>query len=72
MKYYVASIFEKLIRKDERFQSYLSKLDQTRDHVQQTELGHFTPSSQNPKARIMNHGPLLRWGQMVFYHLTHD
>ena len=71
MKHYAANVFEKLIGKDERFQSYLSKLGQTRNHVQQTELGHFTPSSQKPKARFMNLGPSLRWGKMVSYHLTH-
>ena len=47
------------------------KLGQTRNHVQQTELGHFTPSSQKPKARFMNLGPSLRWGKMVSYHLSH-
>lgn len=71
MKHFAANVFEKLIGKDERFQLYLSKLGQTRSHVQQTELGHFTPSSQKPKARFMNLGPSLRWGKMVSYHLSH-
>jgi len=71
MKHFAANVFERLIGKDERFQLYLSKLGQTRNHVQQTELGHFTPSSQKPKARFMNLGPSLRWGKMVSYHLSH-
>ena len=71
LKHFAANVFEKLIGKDERFQSYLSKLGQTRNLVQQTELGHFTPASQKPKARFMNLGPTLRWGQMVSYHLSH-
>lgn len=71
LKHFAANVFEKLIGKDERFQSYLSKLGQTRSQVQQTELGHFTPASQKPKARFMNLGPTLRWGQMVSYHLSH-
>lgn len=29
------------------------------------------PPSQKPKARFMNLGPVLRWGQMVSYHLNH-
>ena len=71
MKHYAANVFEKLIGKDDRFQfqSYLSQLGQTRNHVQQTELGHFTPAAQKPKARFMKLGPSLRWGQMVSYHL---
>ena len=71
MKHFAANVFERLIGRDERFQLYLSKLGQTRNHVQQTELGHFTPSSQKPKARFMNLGPSLRWGKMVSYHLSH-
>ena len=70
LKHFAANVFEKLIGNDERFQSYLSKLGQTRSQVQQTELGHFTPASQKPKARFMNLGPTLRWGQMVSYHLS--
>jgi len=70
MKHYAANVFEKTIGKDERFQEYLSKLGRTRSRVQQTELGHFTPPPQKPKARFMNLGPTLRWGQMVSYHLS--
>jgi len=66
MRHVAANIFERLVGKDERFQLYLSKLGQTRNHVQQTELGHFTPSSQKPKTRFMNLGPSLRWGEDGF------
>ncbi len=71
MKHYAANVFEKLIGKDERFQEYLSKLGRTRSTVQQTELSHFTPPPQKPKARFMNLGATLRWGNMVSYHLSH-
>lgn len=70
MKHYAANVFEQLIGKDERFQEYLSKVGRTRSAVQQTELSHFTPPPQKPKARFMNLGPTLRWGQMVSYHLS--
>lgn len=70
MKHYAANVFEKMIGKDERFQEYLSKLGRTRSAVQQTELSHFTPPPQKPKARFMNLGTTLRWGQMVSYHLS--
>jgi hypothetical protein len=72
MKHYAANVLEQLIGKDERFQAYLSKLGRTRSAVQQTELSHFTPPPQKPKARFMNLGPTLRWGQMVSYHLSHS
>ena len=71
MKHYAANVFEQLIGKDERFKEYLSQLGRTRSTVQQTELSHFTPPPQKPKARFMNLGPVLRWGQMVSYHLSH-
>ena len=71
MKHYAANVFEQLIGKNECFQEYLSKLGRTRSAVQQTELSHFTPPPQKNKARFMNLGPLLRWGQMVSYHLSH-
>jgi len=70
MKHYAANVFEQLIGKDERFKEYLSKLERTRSTVQQTELSHVTPPPQKPKARFMNLGPVLRWGQMVSHHLS--
>jgi hypothetical protein len=72
MKHYAANVFERLIGKDERFQEYLSKLGRTRSAVQQTELSHFTPPPQKPKARFMNLGPTLRWGNMISYHLSNS
>ena len=72
MKHYAANVFEQLIGKDERFQEYLSKLGRTRSAVQQTELSHFTPPPQKPKARFMNLGPTLRWGSMISYHLSNS
>ena len=71
MKHYAANVLEQLIGTDQRFQEYLSKLGRTRSTVQQTELSHFTPPPQKPKARFMNLGPVLRWGRMVSYHLGH-
>lgn len=70
MKHYAANVFEKMISDDGRFKEYLSQLGRTRSAVQQTELSHFTPPPQKPKARFMNLGPTLRWGQMVSYQLS--
>jgi len=70
MKHYAANTFEKLIGKSDRFSRYLSQLGRTRSAIQQTELSHFTPPPQKPKARFMNLGPTLRWGQMISHHLS--
>jgi hypothetical protein len=71
MKHFAANLFEKLIGKSDRFGKYLSQLGRTRWQVQQTELSHFAPPPQKPKARFMNLGPTLRWGHMVSHHLSH-
>lgn len=71
MKHFAANVFEKLIAKDDRFQEYLSRLGRTRCQIQQTELSCFLPPPQKPKARFMNLGPTLRWGQMISHHLSH-
>ena len=70
MKHFAANIFEKLIGKSDRFGQYLSQLGRTRSAIQQTELSHFNPPPQKPKARFMNFGPTLRWGQMILHHLS--
>ena len=70
MKHYAANTFEKLIGKSARFGQYLSQLGRTRGAIQQTELSHFTPPPQKPKARFMNLGPTLRWGRMISHHLS--
>lgn len=70
MKHFAANTFEKLIGKSEQFTEYLSQLGRTRCQIQQTELSHFAPPPQKPKARFMNLGPTLRWGQMISHHLS--
>lgn len=70
MKHFAANTFEKLIGKSELFSEYLSLLSLTRCRIQQTELGHFSPPPQKPKARFMNLGPTLRWGRMISHHLS--
>lgn len=70
MKHFAANTFEKLIGKSEGFIEYLSQLGRTRCQIQQTELSHFAPPPQKPKARFMNLGPTLRWGQMISFHLS--
>jgi len=70
LKHVAANALEKLIGKDERFAKFCSEMGSTRCRIQQTELSHFTPPPKRPKARFMNLGPMLRWGQMVLHHLS--
>jgi hypothetical protein len=71
LKHVAANRLERLIGQDEAFREFLSRLGRTRSAIQQTELAHFTPPPPKPKARFMNLGPILRWGQMASYHLAH-
>ncbi len=69
-KHFTANIFEKAVANNEQFANYLRDLGRTRSQIQQTELSHFTPPSSKPKARFMNLGPSLKWGNMVSFHLS--
>ena len=69
-KHFAANTLEQLIGKSDRFKGFVAQLGQSRSQIQQTELSHFAPLSIKPKARFMNLGPTLRWGQMVSYHLS--
>ena len=71
LKHHAANLLEKEIGRSERFKSFLTEVGLTRNRVQQTELSHFAPPPLKQKSRFMNVGPLLRWSQMVVYHLDH-
>lgn len=71
LKHFAANTFERMIGNSEPFKKYLSLIGSTRSSIQQTELSHFTPPSQKPKARFMNLAETLRWGEMVLWQLDH-
>jgi len=71
MKHFAANALERMIGNTESFKKYISLLGSTRSSIQQTELSHFTPPSQKPKARFMNLAETLRWGEMVLWQLDH-
>lgn len=71
LKHFSANALERMLGRSDRFQTYLSKLGRTRSAVQQTELSHFTPPPPKNKARFMNLEPMLRWGEMISWHLAH-
>lgn len=50
---------------DPRWDSYVQRCGQTQPRVKQTELGHLAPPTQKIKARYMNLGPLIHWGEKM-------
>jgi hypothetical protein len=70
-KHYAANILKKIVGKDERFEEFLHQIGRTRSAIQQTELAHFSPPPQKPKARFMNLADTLQWAEMVLWHLSH-
>ena len=69
-KHFAANALERVLMSNDRFKSYLADLGRSRCQIQQTELSHFSPATMKTKARFMNLGPVLRWGQMVSYHAS--
>lgn len=70
-KHFAANALERILNQDDRFKSYLAEMGRSRSQVQQTELCHLAPAAMKTKARFMNLGPVLRWGQMVSYQASH-
>lgn len=50
---------------DPRWDAFVKYCGQTQPKVKQTELGHLAPPTQKTKARYMNLGPLIRWGEKM-------
>lgn len=71
LKHFAANALEHMIGHSEAFKAVMTSLGQTRSSIQQTELSHFTPPSQKPKARFMNLEATLRWTEMVLWQLDH-
>jgi hypothetical protein len=71
LKHFAANALERMIGDTETFKAFTTLLGRTRSSIQQTELSHFTPPSQKPKARFMNLGATLRWSEMVLWQLEH-
>jgi len=50
---------------DPYWDAFIKHCGQTQPKVKQTELGHLAPPTLKVKARYMNLGPLIVWGQKV-------
>lgn len=69
-KHMSANFLKHQLDQDERFAKFLSKIGQTRNAIQQTELAHLAPPAQKPKARFMNLGNTLHWAEVVLWQLS--
>lgn len=65
-KQYQAQIKE--LEKEQKYQSFTNKCNQTRQQIQQTELGFLMPPKQRSKSRYFNLDELVKWGiNMINY-----
>jgi len=70
-KHKAANYLEAQLGQTSRFSEFTAHVGQTRAAIQQTELAHLTPPGLKTKARFMNLGTLLNWGQTVLWLLDH-
>lgn len=71
MKHFLANRVEALLTQDNRFKCFQTHLNRVRSSMQQTELAHLAPPSLRKKARFMNLGPILKWGEMALWQWDH-
>jgi len=62
-KHKAACLLKGRLEKNPRWQAFVTLVGQSRCAVQQTELASLAPPAPKPKARFMNIGPQLAWGQ---------
>jgi hypothetical protein len=60
-----ACCLERRLEADERWQTFVTRLGETKARVRQTPEAALLAPSLRPKARYMNLGPVLRWGQRL-------
>jgi hypothetical protein len=60
-----ACVLKRRLESDPRWPGFERCVGQARCAIQQTELAFLVPPGPRPKARFMNLGPLLGWGQKV-------
>lgn len=60
-----ACCLQRRLEADERWQTFGTRLGETKARVRQTPAAALLAPSLRPKARYMNLGPVLRWGQRL-------
>jgi len=64
----MALFLKKELEKEQKYQSFTNKCNQTRQQIQQTELGFLMPPKQRSKSRYFNLDELVKWGiNMINY-----
>lgn len=62
-----AIVLKHELLEDPRWDEFLKHCGQTQPRVKQTELGHLAPPTLKVKARYMNLGPLIGWGEKMLH-----
>jgi hypothetical protein len=60
-----ANLLKQELLADPRWDVFVKHCGQTQPKVKQTELGNLAPPTLKVKARYMNLGPLVRWGERM-------
>ncbi len=65
----IALLLKKELEAGEEYELFAKKCCQTRQQIQQTELGYLMPPSQRSKSRYFNLDELLKWGIKILTYL---
>jgi hypothetical protein len=68
----MALFLKKELEKEEKYQLFTNKCNQTRQQIQQTELGFLMPPKQRSKSRYFNLDELVNWGINVINYLKKE
>ena len=56
---------KKELEKDDEYQSFIQKCNQTRQQLQQTNNSYLMPPAQRSKSRYLNLDELIEWGRNI-------
>ena len=65
----MALLLKKELEKEGKYELFTKKCHQTRQQIQQTELGFLMPPQQRSKSRYFNLDELIRWGINIINYL---
>ncbi len=68
----MALFLKKELEEEEKYQLFAQKCNQTRQQIQQTELGFLMPPQQRSKSRYFNLDELVRWGINIINYLEKE
>lgn len=68
----MALFLKKELEASEEYQLFAQKCNQTRQQIQQTELGFLMPPQQRSKSRYFNLDELVRWGRNIINYLEKE